>query len=113
MIIFDRYCIDILFNTHIGGIYIPHLQGIVINQFASIGDNCTIFHPVTIGASDPSKPEAPHIGDNVFIGAGAIILGNISIGDIAVIGAGAVITHDVQAGETVVGDNRRLKAKDR
>lgn len=114
MILFDRYCIDIPFNTHIGGgIYIPHLQGIVVNQFATIGNNCTVFHHVTIGASDPSKAEAPHIGDNVFIGAGAIILGDISIGDNAVIGAGSVITHDVQVGEIVVGNNRRLNAKSR
>lgn len=89
------------------------MQGIVINQFASIGDNCTVFHHVTIGASDPTKPQAPHIGNNVFIGAGAIILGDISIGDNAVIGAGAVITHDVKAGETVVSNNRRLNTRER
>ncbi len=83
-----------------GGLYIAHPIGTVISV-KRMGQNCTIIAGVTIGMRN--SHEFPRIGDNVFIGAGARILGNIEIGDDAVIGANAVVIHDVPAGGTAVG----------
>ena len=83
-----------------GGLYIAHPIGTVISV-ERMGQNCTIIAGVTIGMRNSF--EFPRIGDNVFIGAGARILGNIEIGDDAVIGANAVVIHDVPAGGTAVG----------
>jgi serine O-acetyltransferase len=83
-----------------GGLYIPHTIGMVIAA-KSIGENCSIIHNVTIGMRKEHK--FPSIGDNVFIGAGARVLGGIHIGDGAAIGANAVVIQDVPAGMTVVG----------
>ncbi len=72
---------------------LPHgLYGIIISHNAVIGSNCTIFHQVTIGEG---KGGAPVIGDNVFIGAGAKIIGNVKIGSNSKIGVNAVVVHDV------------------
>lgn len=68
------------------------LYGIIISHNAVIGSNCTIFHQVTIGEG---KGGAPVIGDNVFIGAGAKIIGNVKIGSNSKIGVNAVVVHDV------------------
>ena len=62
-----------------------------------------IFQNVTIGVKEDGRTEAPVIGDGVVIGAGAILLGDITIGDGAKIGAGAVVLSDVDPGQTVVG----------
>jgi serine O-acetyltransferase len=83
-----------------GGLYIPHTIGMVIAA-KSIGENCSIIHNVTIGMRKEHK--FPIIGDNVFIGAGARVLGGIHIGNGAAIGANAVVIQDVPAGMTVVG----------
>jgi serine O-acetyltransferase len=87
---------------------IPHPYGIVIHSGAIIGNHAVIMHQVTIGAVDLDNL-APNIGTNVYIGAGAKILGNVRIGDNCVIGANAVITRDVPDGCTVVGANRLIK----
>ena len=72
---------------------LPHgLYGIIISHNAVIGSNCTIFHQVTIGEG---KGGAPIIGDNVLIGAGAKIIGNVRIGSNSRIGVNAVVVHDV------------------
>ena len=90
-----------------GGIRIPHNMGIVISGNASIGENCTIFYQVTIGVDEITDPgAAPVIGNNVIIGAGAKIIGGITIGDHVKIGANAVVTKDVPDGATVVNDNK-------
>lgn len=83
------------------------MNGIVINKDALIGENCTIFQQVTIGAVQ-GKVGAPIIGDNVYIGAGAKILGNIKVGNNVKIGANTVVTKDVPDGVTVVGINQIL-----
>ncbi|MCB9135433.1 MAG: serine acetyltransferase [Anaerolineales bacterium] len=83
-----------------GGLYIAHPIGSVISP-ERIGKNCTIIHSVTIGMRN--EWAFPVIGDNVFIGAGARILGGIRIGDNAIIGANAVVIHDVPDNTTVVG----------
>lgn len=83
-----------------GGLYIAHTVGCVIHA-SRIGQNCSIISAVTIGMRN--KWEFPEIDDNVFIGAGARVLGGIHIGEGAVIGANAVVIDHVPAGATAVG----------
>lgn len=84
--------------------FIDHGVGIVIGETTVIGDNVTIFHGVTLGGTGKDKGKRhPTIEDNVFIGCGAKILGNIVIGRNSKIGANAVILKDVAANSTVVG----------
>lgn len=80
--------------------------GCVIHQKAKIGNNCQIFQNVTLGSkwSDAKcEGEAPTIGNNVLLGAGCVILGNIHVGDGAIIGANAVVVNDVLPGQVVGG----------
>jgi serine O-acetyltransferase len=83
-----------------GGLYIAHTVGCVINA-KRIGKNCSIVSAVTVGMRNTW--EFPVIGDGVFIGTGARVLGGISLGDGASIGANAVVISDVPAGATAVG----------
>lgn len=87
------------------GFVLIHSQGVVINTSVQGGRNVFIEHQVTIGAE---KQQAPVIGDNVFIGAGAKILGAVRIGNDVKIGANAVVTKDVPDGATVVGIPARV-----
>ena len=83
--------------------FIDHGMGIVIGETATIGDNCTIYHNVTLGGTGKDKVKRhPDIGNNVLIGAGAQILGPIKIGDNAKIGANATILKDVPKNATAV-----------
>ena len=94
----------------------PHgLCGIFISGGAKIGKGCIIFHQVTIGSntlSDTKHPGAPTIGNNVYIGAGAKIIGGICIGDNVRIGANCVVTKDIPANSTVVLPSPRVIAHD-
>ena len=93
---------DIPLNCQIGGgLLLPHPNGIVIHPAANIGPNCLIFQQVTIGTRSGECP--PVIGGHVDIGAGARILGNLSIGDHACIGANAVVLKDIPSGKSAVG----------
>jgi len=83
-----------------GGLMIPHPNGIVIHPDVEIGPNCLIFQQVTVGMV---KGGIPQIGGHVDIGAGAKVLGGITIGDHACIGANAVVMDSVAEGQTVVG----------
>ena len=76
--------------------------GVVIHPEAIIGEDCVIFHQVTIGGRADIEG-APRLGAKVIVGAGAKILGPVVVGDGAKVGAGAVVVHDVPAGITVVG----------
>jgi len=84
----------------------PHgLNGILISTGAKIGKNCVIFHQVTIGSNTLPGSRgagAPVLGDNVYIGCGAKIIGNVTVGDNVRIGANCVVTSDVPANATVV-----------
>lgn len=82
------------------GFVLIHSDGVVINGAVKGGRNVKIEHQVTIGAE---RRQSPIIGDDVFIGAGAKIVGSVKIGDGARIGANAVVVHDVPAHTTVVG----------
>jgi O-antigen/teichoic acid export membrane protein/serine acetyltransferase len=101
-----RYGLDIVPSVPIGpGLYIPHPVGVVIMARA-IGRNCHIISGVTIGMR--KLHEFPVISDDVFIGAGARVLGDLRVGDGAHIGANAVVLGDVPAGATAVGVPARI-----
>lgn len=82
---------------------IEHSGGIVVSGFASFGDNCRIRNGVVVGLSRVSDPCAPQFGNNVDIGAGAKVLGNIRIGNNVLIGANAVVLTDVPDNCIAVG----------
>lgn len=104
--LYRRYGLEIVVGADIGGgLYIAHPIGTVVAP-QRIGRNCTIVAAVTIGMRN--EWEFPVIGDDVFIGAGARVLGGITIGDRARIGANAVVTRDVPVGATVVGIPARV-----
>ena len=85
------------------GLSIAHYGQLVVNENAKVGKNCRIHEGVTIGATN-GNPEAPQIGDNVFIASGAKIIGNIRIADDVAIGANAVVVKDIlEPGITVGG----------
>lgn len=89
------------------GLAIVHYGTIVISGACKIGENCRIHAGVNIGAN-AGENEAAIIGNNVYIGPGAKIIGNINIGDNVVIGANAVVTNDVPDGVTVGGVPARI-----
>ncbi|WP_298241600.1 serine acetyltransferase [uncultured Bradyrhizobium sp.] len=89
-------------------VYLDHATGIVIGAHVVIGDEVTILQNVSIGRGNELPTRSPRIGRGVFIGAGASILGDVSIGDLAKIGAGTVVTSDIPAGCTAVGNPARL-----
>ena len=91
-------------------LFIDHGTGIVIGETATIGDNCTIYHDVTLGGTGKDKYKRhPDIGNNVMIGTGTKILGPIKIGDNVKVGANSTILKDVPSNVTVVGYNRIVK----
>ena len=85
------------------GFVIDHFGGIVISGYARFGDNCRIRNGVVVGIKKVGEPSAPVIGNNVDIGAGAKILGAIRIGDNVFIGANAVVICDVPDNSIAVG----------
>lgn len=86
------------------GLFIDHGMGIVIGETAEIGDNCTIYHGVTLGGTGKHTGKRhPTIGSNVLLSAGCKVLGPVVVGDNARIGANAVVLADVEPDTTVVG----------
>ena len=90
---------------------IDHFGGIIISGFASFGDNCVIRDGVTVGLRRVDDPVAPKIGNNVDIGTGAKVLGDITIGDNVIIGANAVVLEDVPSNSIAVGVPARIKTR--
>lgn len=86
------------------GILIDHGMGVVIGETAELGDRITIYHGTTLGGTGKERGKRhPTVGDNVVIGAGSKVLGNIKIGSNSKIGANSVVLDDVPEGATVVG----------
>ncbi len=100
-----KFGIQISYSTEIGpGFYIGHFGQIVVKGEAKIGRNCNISQGVTIGVSNRGRLQGvPTIGDNVYIGPGAKIFGNIRIGNDVAIGANCVVTKDIADHSVVVG----------
>ena len=89
--------------------FIDHGMGVVIGETAEIGDDCTLYHGVTLGGTSWNKGKRhPTLMDNVVVGAGAKVLGPITLSAGARVGSNAVITHDVPESGTVVGVPGRL-----
>ncbi|MAR90738.1 MAG: serine O-acetyltransferase [Pseudomonadales bacterium] len=92
--------------------FIDHGMGVVIGETAEVGDDVTIYHGVTLGGTTWNKGKRhPSLGNNVVVGAGAKVLGPVSIGENARVGSNAVVTKDVPAGATVVGIPGRVICK--
>lgn len=93
------------------GLRLPHPYNIVISSHSRVGEGCTIFHNVTLGSSEkpPIESSAPVLGDGVYVGTGAILIGGITVGGGARVGAGAVATRDIPTGAMVVGENRIIR----
>lgn len=86
------------------GLRIDHFGFLAINQNAIVGKNCHIYGDITIGQKSPHNSRAPIIGNNVVIGAGARIIGPVTIASNCIIGANAVVTHSVlEEGKIIAG----------
>ncbi len=89
--------------------FIDHGMGVVIGETAIIGDNCLVYQGVTLGGTGKETGKRhPTIGNNVTLGAGAILLGNISIGDNSNVGAGSVVIKSAKENSTLVGVPARV-----
>ncbi|MGY6632404.1 MAG: serine O-acetyltransferase [Alkalilacustris sp.] len=106
----ERFGIDIHPAARIGkGIMIDHAHAIVIGETSVVGDNVSMLHSVTLGGTGKEDGDRhPKIGDGVLIGAGAKVLGNISVGACSRIAAGSVVLSDVPAKTTVAGVPARI-----
>ncbi len=93
------------------GLYIGHFGNIIVHPDTVMGERCALSHGVTIGVLGGDRPGVPRIGNDVYIGAGAKILGPVTIGDGATIGANAVVIDDVPPGATAVGVPARIVKK--
>ena len=106
-----KYGFQIMPNTRIGkGLYIGHLGTVVINGRSEIGDNCTLTHLVTIGQANRGERKGyPKIGNMVWIGAGAVVVGKIVIGDNVLISPNAYVNFDVPDNSIVTGNPAVVK----
>ena len=94
--------------------FIDHGMGVVIGETAEIGDDCTLYHGVTLGGTTWEKGKRhPTLGNDVVIGAGAKVLGPVRVGDDVRIGSNSVVLRDVPAGATVVGVPGRVVSGDK
>lgn len=108
-----RFGCEIYPQATIGaGLYIPHCVGIVVGNTTVIGENCTLFPNVVFGAKyspgmpNPSGRRHALVGDNCVFGANSTIIGAITIGNNVTVGAGAVVTKDIPDNCVVVGYNK-------
>lgn len=108
-----KYGYQIYPETQIGpGLYLGHWGALVINPNAKIGSNCNIAQGVTIGQQNRGKKQGyPIIGNEVWIGPNAVIVGGISIGDNVLIAPNAYVNVDVPANSVVVGNPATITSK--
>lgn len=93
-------------------IFIDHGMGVVIGETAVVGDDCTIYHGVTLGGTGKETGKRhPTLGNNVFVGAGAKLLGSFTVGDNSKIAAGAVVLDEIPPNSTAVGIPARVVRK--
>ena len=92
--------------------FIDHGMGVVIGETSEIGDDCTLYHGVTLGGTSWNKGKRhPTLGNGVVLGAGAKVLGPIKVGDRARVGSNAVVVKDVPPGATAIGIPARIIAE--
>ena len=95
------------------GVFIDHGMGVVIGETSEIGDGCTIYQGVTLGGTSLQRTKRhPTLGRNVTVGAGAAVIGAITVGDGAKVGANSVVVKDVPPNATVVGIPARVVLQD-
>jgi serine O-acetyltransferase len=111
----EAFGVDIHPGATIGhGVMLDHANSIVIGETAVVGNYVTVLHSVTLGSTGSVGGDRhPKIGDNVLLGAGAIVLGNIHVGDNAKVAAGSVVVKHVPSGRTVAGVPARIVSDDR
>lgn len=104
------FAVDIHPAARLGnGLMFDHATGVVIGETATVGDNCSLLHAVTLGGSGKITGDRhPKIGSGVLIGAGAKVLGNIHVGNCSRIAAGSVVLRDVPPHVTVAGVPARI-----
>ena len=108
-----RYGFQIPASMKIGkGFFIGHFGSLVVSVHASFGENCNIAHNCTIGASRGEKRQAPQIKDRVWIGTGAVLVGDIQVGPDVVIAPNAFVNFDVPPHSMVIGNPVKIIAKD-
>lgn len=114
-IIERRYGCYLSLRARIGpGLRLPHPIGIVIGEGVVIGESCTIYQHVTLGArrrGDWQRGLYPFVGDNVVLFAGAVLAGAIRVGDRSTVGANSVVLEDVPPESTAVGNPARVLSK--
>ncbi len=100
-----KFGISIPIHASIGrGLYIVHFGGITLGDKVVLGDNCQLSQEVTLGHKPRgARAGSPVVGDNVYIGPGAKIIGGIRLGDWVAVGANAVVTHDAEPSAVVAG----------
>lgn|GEM_PF-991770 len=115
--------IETILNTEIAcpipdKLFLPHPYGIILGAGSKLGENVTLMQQVTLGGKDPWCAESdlsheyPTLQEGVYVGAGAKILGPVTIGEWSIIGANAVITKSIPSYATVVGFNKIIKVND-
>lgn len=93
--------------------FIDHAMGVVIGETTVVGDNCVLYQGVTLGGTgNETGKRHPTLGNNVIVGVGAAVLGNITVGDNSKIGGGAVAVKDVPPNCTVIGIPGRIVKRD-
>ena len=109
-----RFCIQIPYDTNIGeGLYIGHFGTIVINNMATIGKNCNLAPGVTIGQTSRGKREGvPTLGDSVWVGVNAIIVGRIVVGNNVLIAPGSYVNFDVPDHSIVMGNPAVIRPRE-
>ena len=101
--LFWFFGIEIGKNVEIGpGLRLPHPMGIIIAPNVTIGEKCDLYADVRLVLAHGAK-QGPQIGNHVFLGDGAKVLGNINVGDNVIIGVSSVVTKDIPANATAVG----------
>jgi len=109
-----KYGYQIPHNTEIGeGLYLGHFGTIVINENAKIGKNFTITHGITIGQANRGRLKGcPTIGNNVWLGTGAVIVGNINIGSNVLVAPNSFVNSDVPSNSLVIGNPAKIVSKE-